>query len=75
MQIVIFLLSMCLITCILNGIWELETGQYFTTFLPWDDVVKNLNGQKGKIAFVAFLIFFSYAILLNTVVPISLYVR
>lgn len=73
--IVIFLLSMCLITMILCGIWEWTTGKHFKTFLPWDKIVTDAGGGTGaSIAFIAFLIFFSYAILLNTVVPISLYV-
>ena len=31
--------------------------------------------QSGAIAVISVLVFFSYAIVLNTVVPISLYVR
>ncbi|CAI5448572.1 unnamed protein product [Caenorhabditis angaria] len=75
MGIVLFLIAMCLICTILCGVWEYTTGRYFTIYLPWDDVVPSPE-EKGarQIALIAFLMFFSYIILLNTVVPISLYV-
>jgi phospholipid-translocating ATPase len=55
------------------GIWETITGVNFQEYLPWDSLVPTepLYGA----AVIAFLVFFSYAIVLNTVVPISLYVR
>jgi phospholipid-translocating ATPase len=55
------------------GIWETITGQYFQVFLPWETIIPSepLTGSTV----IAFLVFFSYAIVLNTVVPISLYVR
>uniref|UniRef100_A0A673XR17 Phospholipid-transporting ATPase n=1 Tax=Salmo trutta TaxID=8032 RepID=A0A673XR17_SALTR len=59
-----FLMIMCLILAIGNGIWEYQEGSKFAAFLP-----------KGVSApFSAFLTFWSYVIILNTVVPISLYV-
>ncbi|XP_041706952.2 phospholipid-transporting ATPase ID [Coregonus clupeaformis] len=61
-----FLAIMCLILAIGNGIWEYQEGSTFATFLP---------KQEGVNApFSAFLTFWSYVIILNTVVPISLYV-
>ncbi|CAB3405779.1 unnamed protein product [Caenorhabditis bovis] len=73
--IVLFLVAMCLICTILCGVWEYTTGRYFTIYLPWDDVVPDPHERGARqIALIAFLMFFSYIILLNTVVPISLYV-
>ncbi|XP_041094490.1 phospholipid-transporting ATPase ID-like [Polyodon spathula] len=62
-----FLALMCIILAIGNGIWESQKGFYFQVFLPWPESVPNS-------AFSAFLTFWSYVIILNTVVPISLYV-
>uniref|UniRef100_A0A3B5MX80 Phospholipid-transporting ATPase n=1 Tax=Xiphophorus couchianus TaxID=32473 RepID=A0A3B5MX80_9TELE len=44
-----------------------EVGSLFQSYLPWDPPVDNFM-------FSAFLSFWSYIIILNTVVPISLYV-
>uniref|UniRef100_A0A4W5P9X6 Phospholipid-transporting ATPase n=1 Tax=Hucho hucho TaxID=62062 RepID=A0A4W5P9X6_9TELE len=61
-----FLAIMCLILAVGNGIWEYQEGSKFAAFLP---------KQEGVNApFSAFLTFWSYVIILNTVVPISLYV-
>ncbi|KAJ8936119.1 hypothetical protein NQ318_012932, partial [Aromia moschata] len=70
--IVFFLLSMCLFCMVACGIWESLVGQYFQTFLPWDTLVP--SDPVGGATIIALLVFFSYAIVLNTVVPISLYV-
>uniref|UniRef100_A0A8C7GB47 Phospholipid-transporting ATPase n=1 Tax=Oncorhynchus kisutch TaxID=8019 RepID=A0A8C7GB47_ONCKI len=59
-----FLMIMCLFLAIGNGIWEYQEGSKFAAFLP-----KGVNAP-----FSAFLTFWSYVIILNTVVPISLYV-
>lgn len=59
---------MCLILAIGNGIWEHDKGYYFQVYLPWAEGVKSAS-------YSAFLMFWSYVIILNTVVPISLYVR
>lgn len=56
------------------GIWETITGRYFQVYLPWDALVPSSPPVKGATV-IAILVFFSYAIVLNTVVPISLYVR
>ncbi|XP_063309827.1 phospholipid-transporting ATPase ID-like [Pelobates fuscus] len=65
--IFVFLAVMCIILAIGNGIWESKQGYYFQVYLPWQDGVTNA-------AFSGFLMFWSYVIILNTVVPISLYV-
>lgn len=67
MQIFGFLAFMCTILAIGNYFWELNEGSQFTVFLPRQD--------GNNAAFSAFLTFWSYVIILNTVVPISLYVR
>ncbi|KAG5835133.1 hypothetical protein ANANG_G00268910 [Anguilla anguilla] len=61
-----FLAFMCTILAIGNVIWEHQEGALFTAFLPRPDGV--------NAAFSGFLTFWSYVIILNTVVPISLYV-
>ncbi|CAG9815317.1 unnamed protein product [Phaedon cochleariae] len=70
--IVFFLLSMCLFCMVACGIWESLVGRYFQKFLPWDTLVP--SEPLGGATIIALLVFFSYAIVLNTVVPISLYV-
>uniref|UniRef100_A0AAY4BEJ3 Phospholipid-transporting ATPase n=1 Tax=Denticeps clupeoides TaxID=299321 RepID=A0AAY4BEJ3_9TELE len=61
-----FLAISCSILAIGNRIWEQQEGSTFTAFLPRQDGV--------NAPFSAFLTFWSYVIILNTVVPISLYV-
>uniref|UniRef100_A0A3Q2TU48 Phospholipid-transporting ATPase n=1 Tax=Fundulus heteroclitus TaxID=8078 RepID=A0A3Q2TU48_FUNHE len=61
-----FLVFMCTILAIGNYIWEIKNGSNFTVFLPRE--------KDNKEGFSAFLTFWSYIIILNTVVPISLYV-
>jgi len=63
---------MCLFCTIASGVWETVTGQYFRAYLPWDTIVP--TNPKSGATVIAVLVFFSYAIVLNTVVPISLYV-
>ncbi len=75
LQIVLFLIAMCLICALLSGVWENVTGQFFRDYLPWDVLVEKVPNQKPKVFLIAFLQLFSYIILLNTVVPISLYIR
>ncbi|VDK64731.1 unnamed protein product [Gongylonema pulchrum] len=67
---------MCLICTVLCGIWEWATGRHFTMYLSWDRAIVPDAEQKSseQIAIISFFMFFSYLILLNTVVPISLYV-
>lgn len=69
------LISMCLFCTIACGVWETVTGKKFQIYLPWDSYVPQSGDDAATGATViAVLIFFSYAIVLNTVVPISLYV-
>ncbi|XP_017932820.1 phospholipid-transporting ATPase FetA [Manacus vitellinus] len=67
MVIFAFLGLMCLILAIGNGIWEHDKGYYFQVYLPWAEGVNSAS-------YSGFLMFWSYVIILNTVVPISLYV-
>uniref|UniRef100_A0A3Q2Y9N2 Phospholipid-transporting ATPase n=1 Tax=Hippocampus comes TaxID=109280 RepID=A0A3Q2Y9N2_HIPCM len=61
-----FLASMCSVLTIGNVIWEVKEGSAFTVFLPREP------GVDAPLS--SFLTFWSYVIVLNTVVPISLYV-
>ncbi|EPY78567.1 testis flippase-like protein [Camelus ferus] len=54
-------------TAIGHYIWENKKGYYFRDFLPWKEYV-----SSSVVSSV--LIFWSYFIILNTMVPISLYV-
>ncbi|MGH0184169.1 UNVERIFIED_CONTAM: hypothetical protein FKN15_014041 [Acipenser sinensis] len=63
-----FLVCMGIILSIGNTIWERQVGSLFQLYLRWDQAVDN-------VVFSGFLSFWSYIIILNTVVPISLYVR
>uniref|UniRef100_A0A4X1VZN2 Phospholipid-transporting ATPase n=1 Tax=Sus scrofa TaxID=9823 RepID=A0A4X1VZN2_PIG len=65
--IFLFLGSMCFILAIGHCIWENKKGYYFQDFLPWKEYVSSSVVS-------ATLIFWSYFIILNTMVPISLYV-
>ena len=58
--------------CCRCGVWETLTGYNFTKYLPWDALIPD-NLTEGA-TLISLLVFFSYAIVLNTVVPISLYV-
>ncbi|XP_050059932.1 phospholipid-transporting ATPase ID isoform X1 [Aphis gossypii] len=70
--IVLFLFLLCLSCMIGSVIWEYKTGWYFQMYLPWDSLVPS-DRIAGSIT-IGTLVFFSYAIVLNTLVPISLYV-
>ncbi|GFN78140.1 phospholipid-transporting ATPase [Plakobranchus ocellatus] len=70
--IFLFLLAMCLICTIACAVWEMMVGYKFQVYLPWEYFVDEKK-QNGS-ATIAALIFLSYIIILNTVVPISLYV-
>ncbi|XP_030639450.1 phospholipid-transporting ATPase ID [Chanos chanos] len=62
-----FLVCMGVILAVGTAVWEREVGALFQSYLPWDPPVDNFLVS-------AFLSFWSYVIILNTVVPISLYV-
>ncbi|XP_025067858.1 probable phospholipid-transporting ATPase IM, partial [Alligator sinensis] len=62
-----FLVCMGIILAIGNSIWEHQVGARFRIYLYWKEVVNSS-------VFSGFLTFWSYIIILNTVVPISLYV-
>ncbi|KAL4004967.1 hypothetical protein ACER0C_004680 [Sarotherodon galilaeus] len=61
-----FLASMCSILTIGNAIWETNEGSVFTMFLPREP------GIDAPLS--SFLIFWSYVIVLNALIPSSLYV-
>ena len=73
LQIFAFLIAMCVICTVACGIWESFIGYDFQAYLPWETFIEP-NQEKGS-ALIALLVFLSYIIILNTVVPISLYVR
>uniref|UniRef100_A0A8C3FZ75 Phospholipid-transporting ATPase n=1 Tax=Chrysemys picta bellii TaxID=8478 RepID=A0A8C3FZ75_CHRPI len=62
-----FLVCMGIILAIGNSIWEQQVGAHFRIYLYWNEVVNSS-------VFSGFLTFWSYIIILNSVVPISLYV-
>uniref|UniRef100_A0A8C4Q0Q4 Phospholipid-transporting ATPase n=2 Tax=Eptatretus burgeri TaxID=7764 RepID=A0A8C4Q0Q4_EPTBU len=62
-----FLVCMGSILGLGNAVWESITGYYFQVYMPWEKSVDSA-------VFSGFLTFWSYIIILNTVVPISLYV-
>ncbi|XP_050400643.1 phospholipid-transporting ATPase ID isoform X2 [Patella vulgata] len=70
--IFLFLVTMCLICTVACGVWESFIGYDFQAYLPWESFVPT-SKETGS-ATIAVLVFLSYIIILNTVVPISLYV-
>ncbi|XP_064192577.1 probable phospholipid-transporting ATPase IM isoform X1 [Anguilla rostrata] len=62
-----FLTCMGIVLAVGNTIWEERVGKTFRVYLQWDVVLSDS-------VFSGFLTFWSYVIILNTVVPISLYV-
>ncbi|XP_044249965.1 phospholipid-transporting ATPase ID isoform X7 [Drosophila takahashii] len=71
--IVLFLVSICALFAIGCAIWEGFIGQHFQLYLPWEHIIPKDYIPTGATV-IGLLVFFSYAIVLNTVVPISLYV-
>ncbi len=63
---------MCAIMTICCGFWESFVGYDFRIYLPWETYVSD-DQQIGALE-KSLLVFLSYIIILNTVVPISLYV-
>jgi len=81
LQIFVGLLAMCLVCTMGCGIVETLYMYEFQIYLPWETFApgtslgtKTGNKEQGA-TLISFLVFFSYLIVLNTVVPISLYVR
>ncbi|XP_017852723.1 phospholipid-transporting ATPase ID isoform X2 [Drosophila busckii] len=71
--IVLFLISICAFFAIACAVWEGMIGQHFQLYLPWENIIPQEMIASGATV-IGLLVFFSYAIVLNTVVPISLYV-
>lgn len=74
-------MALCLLCVVGSGIWQSVVGYYFQTYQPWESYIPGTytgitpgTKEAGATA-ISLLIFFSYLILFNTVVPISLYVR
>ncbi|UJR15621.1 hypothetical protein I4U23_002557 [Adineta vaga] len=67
-----FLLVMCAIMTICCGFWESFVGYDFRMYLPWETYIS--TDQRIGALEKSLLVFLSYIIILNTVVPISLYV-
>lgn len=63
---------MCAIMTICCGFWESFFGYDFRIYLPWEDYLA--KGRRTGALQKSLLVFLSYIIILNTVVPISLYV-
>ncbi|EDL98731.1 rCG54833 [Rattus norvegicus] len=59
--------GMCFLLSIGHGIWESNRGYHFQAFLPWERYITSSAASSA-------LAFWSYFIVLNTMVPISLYV-
>uniref|UniRef100_A0A8D9F8N4 Phospholipid-transporting ATPase n=1 Tax=Cacopsylla melanoneura TaxID=428564 RepID=A0A8D9F8N4_9HEMI len=72
-RIVLFLLTLCLFCSVACFLWEVRIGVYFQIYLPWESIIPSDDKYTGC-GVIAFLIFFSYVIVMNTLVPISLYV-
>ncbi|CAG5116517.1 unnamed protein product, partial [Candidula unifasciata] len=66
------LVGMCFICTVACAIWEVMTGYDFQVYLPWESFIDRQK-EQGAVT-IAVLVFLSYIIILNTVVPISLYV-
>lgn len=63
---------MCAICTIACGIWESFRGYDFQVYLPWESFLS--SERHAGATSISLLVFLSYLIILNTVVPISLYV-
>lgn len=66
-------MSICAFFAIGCSVWEGFIGQHFQAYLPWEHIIPKDYIPTGATV-IGLLVFFSYAIVLNTVVPISLYV-
>uniref|UniRef100_A0A915IDM9 P-type ATPase N-terminal domain-containing protein n=1 Tax=Romanomermis culicivorax TaxID=13658 RepID=A0A915IDM9_ROMCU len=74
--IVIFLVAMSSTCSIMLGIWEQGDGQKFRLLLPMSRTIRRTcaSSERCQAIISSMLTFLSYIILMNTVVPISLYV-
>lgn len=67
LSIFAFLFFLCLLCAFGSAIWNTQTGGDFQIYLPWETFTKT-PAAIGALGFLSFII------LLNTLVPISLYV-
>jgi len=84
LQIFLFLVCLCLACTVCAGLWENSYGARFQEILPWESfipgsIARHDDGDDestaGGATIIGVMTFFSYIIVLNTLVPISLYVR
>ena len=72
---------MCFICTVCCGVWESIIGYDFQAYMPWEKFVPGSvtgdepDAKETGATIISVMIFLSYVIALNTVVPISLYVR
>lgn len=75
--IICFLVLLCILVALSRTLYEVEFGKKFRMYSPWPDIAEwseSSDEDSSPIFTIAGLIFVSYAILLNGLVPISLYV-
>ena len=83
LQIFLFLVCLCLVCTVCAGLWENRYGVQFQAILPWEIFIPgsvagddgDQSDTAGGATIIGIMTFFSYIIILNTLVPISLYVR
>ena len=83
LQIFLFLVCLCLVCTVCAGVWENRYGVQFQAILPWEHFIPgsvvgagdDQSNTAGGATIIGIMTFFSYIIILNTLVPISLYVR
>jgi len=76
---------MCLLCTIGSSVWQTLIGYTFQMYLPWEAYIPGSTQSQSQsssdrdknvgAAVIAALHFLSYLIILNTLVPISLYIR
>lgn len=66
------LVLLAVVSMVGHIIFEMYHGDHFQSFLPWEFVLYSSKGMPELIS--GSLIFWSYIIILNTLVPVSLYV-
>eukprot|EP01136_Pigoraptor_vietnamica_P004618 Opistho-1_new@35139 len=67
LTIFLFLITLCFLAAIGCGVWEAKVGDGFQSYNPWKDYT-NTPAKIGALTSLSFII------ILNTLVPISLYV-
>jgi len=68
LYIALALVLICTFLSIMSYFWERDTGKNFVIYLPWDSFYKNDPGLISLLHWPAFIM------VLNTLIPISLYI-